>query len=104
MLDEEEEKRLRVMSTREEKSQAREKRGSLVEATRNSSHTRDAKLLLSDEVISKISKENKEKRLRVEKAKNYEKQSIQKILQNSIEKTRKVSFSKKQISLFYEFT
>eukprot|EP00800_Vazella_pourtalesii_P021095 TRINITY_DN768_c0_g1_i5.p1 TRINITY_DN768_c0_g1~~TRINITY_DN768_c0_g1_i5.p1 ORF type:complete len:760 (+),score=131.50 TRINITY_DN768_c0_g1_i5:550-2829(+) len=89
-LDEEEEKRLRVMSTREEKSQAREKRGSLVEATRNSSHTRDAKLLLSDEVISKISKENKEKRLRVEKAKNYEKQSIQKILQNSIEKTRKI--------------
>ena len=92
-----------MRSTREEKQQQKEKRASLVEATKSSSHTRDAKLLLSDEVISKISKENEKKRLKVEKAKNNEKQSIQKILQNSIEKTRKVSFSKnKIISHFYE--
>ena len=67
-------------------------RESLLKATIQSSNTKEAKLLLSDEVNSKITKDILKKKLKVEKAKDVERQSIQKILQKSIDKTRKVCF------------
>ena len=81
---------MRVKIAREKQTQARDKRASLLEATLQSSNTKEAKLLLSDEVNSKISKDLLKKKLKVEKAKDVERQSMQKILQKSIDKTRKV--------------
>ena len=80
-----------MREAREKLIQAREKRASLLAATLESSNTKEAKLLLSDEVNSKISKDLLRKKLKVEKAKDVERQSIQKILQKSIDKTRKVN-------------
>ncbi|KAI6658430.1 Leucine-rich repeat and IQ domain-containing protein 3 [Oopsacas minuta] len=89
-LEEAEANKLRVQTAREHQLQAKEKRAKLIEATINSSNTKEAKLLLSDEKKFKILKEITKKRLQVEKAKNTEKQSIHKILQKSIDRTRKI--------------
>ena len=83
--------RQRVKEFREKERQAKDKQSKLMEASLNASNARETSLLLSDKVNAKSSKDFVKKRSRVEKMKEGERQAIQRILQKSIDKTRRVS-------------